>query len=785
MQNSISFKRPKDDDSFQLIKSGSSLNLNYYSSSLAPTSGGSLNISQDVVVGGGITGSLQGNADTATSASYALTASYASSIGPLTQNVSINGNLNVIGTASFTYTTASIVKVGSNTIILNTNYPASRFGGITVIDSGSFGNSSTGSLFWDSLRNTWVYSNPAGASYSGGMLISGPRNTGSLGDESGLTANYVTMGAGEDHLNMTTIFHSASITIVTGSLQVTAGITGSLSGSALTAVSSSYATSASYVQNAVSSSYANFAVSASNSTTASYIQNAVSASYATSASNAISSSYATTASLAPNYVLTSTTASMLSPYVLTSQTSSMSVASSSVAVSASYAPNLYIADGTLTGNRTISAGTGPYTLTINPATTFNGNPLTISGNQTAAAWGLNGIGLKSIAATYTDNTSTSGTVTNAAFHVLGTPTITTSTGTVTYSNLYSLYIKAPATSGTTVGTNKYSLGLEGGLYTGGLSWLAGGMLVQGSQCSIYPMINAYGGLQATAGITSIANYATNPSGVPTPSSNNQITLVSFGWSGSNGYTNLTGYQLKNVPNSNNNQDADLILYNYGSSYANTEYLRIKQSGSLLIGTPTDITSSIFTVASTSKGALLPRGTNANRTSITSPATGLLFYCTDATEGMYINKSGGWDMFGTLAATQSWSGVNTFSSNAGVTLKHLVGGSSTPTIVSGSGAGGTATVSISGTDLGGNITVTTGTVPTLSATVVTVTFAAAYSATPKCIMLTPANSTTSMLSGVNMVFVNQAGITTTTFAITSGTTALTAATTYQWFYSVIQ
>ena len=339
--------------------------------------------------------------------------------------------------------------------------------------------------------------------------------------------------------------------------------------------------------------------------------------------------------------------------------------------------NLYNADGTLTGNRTISAG--GFTLTINPATTFNGNPLTISGNQTAAAWGLNGIGLKSIAATYTDNTSTSGTVTNAAFHVLGTPTITTSTGTVTYSNLYSLYIKAPATSGTTVGTNKYSLGLEGALYTGGISWLAGGMLVQGSLCSIYPMINAYGGLQATGGIASIANYATNPSGVPTPSSNNQITLTSFGWNGSNGFTNLTGYQLKNVPNSNNNQDADLILYNYGSSYANTEYLRIKQGGSLLIGTPTDITSSIFTVASTSKGALLPRGTNANRTSITSPATGLLFYCTDATEGMYINKSGGWDMFGTLAATQSWSGTNTFNNSVTASSSLAQGTKFTPTL----------------------------------------------------------------------------------------------------------
>lgn len=53
--------------------------------------------------------------------------------------------------------------------------------------------------------------------------------------------------------------------------------------------------------------------------------------------SAVTASFAQTASLAPNYVLTSVTSSMLAPYVLTSQTSSMSVASASVATSASYA----------------------------------------------------------------------------------------------------------------------------------------------------------------------------------------------------------------------------------------------------------------------------------------------------------------------------------------------------------------------------------------------------------------------------------------------------------------
>jgi hypothetical protein len=34
-------------------------------------------------------------------------------------------------------------------------------------------------------------------------------------------------------------------------------------------------------------------------------------------------------------------------------------------------------------------------------------------------------------------------------------------------------------------------------------------------------------------------------------------------------------------------------------------------------------------------------TNAQRTAIASPAIGLIVYCTDAVEGLYVNKSTGW------------------------------------------------------------------------------------------------------------------------------------------------
>ena len=66
------------------------------------------------------------------------------------------------------------------------------------------------------------------------------------------------------------------------------------------------------------------------------------------------------------------------------------------------------------------------------------------------------------------------------------------------------------------------------------------------------------------------------------------------------------------------------------------------SGSVGIGANTTINASaILDITSTTKGFLPPRMTNAQRTAIATPAVGLIVYCTDATEGLYIYKSTGW------------------------------------------------------------------------------------------------------------------------------------------------
>jgi hypothetical protein len=74
-----------------------------------------------------------------------------------------------------------------------------------------------------------------------------------------------------------------------------------------------------------------------------------------------------------------------------------------------------------------------------------------------------------------------------------------------------------------------------------------------------------------------------------------------------------------------------------------EAMRLTSNGNLLLGTITNQASSKLTINSTTQGFLPPRMTNAQRTAISSPAVGLIVYCTDATEGLYIYKSTGWTL----------------------------------------------------------------------------------------------------------------------------------------------
>jgi len=199
----------------------------------------------------------------------------------------IDQNLTVLGSSSIQYITSSQLNIGTNLITVNTATPAVRFGGLAVYDSGSTGTGLTGSILWDSQNDVWVYSNPSGAAYDGAMILVGPRNSSGLGSEVGINQWYATIGNGSHHMTSSQIYNSGSLirletnTQVTGTLNVSQGITGSLFGTASWATN---ALTASYVVNAISSSYAATASYVVNALTASYVLQAVSTSYSQTAS---------------------------------------------------------------------------------------------------------------------------------------------------------------------------------------------------------------------------------------------------------------------------------------------------------------------------------------------------------------------------------------------------------------------------------------------------------------------------------------------------------------------
>jgi hypothetical protein len=153
----------------------------------------------------------------------------------ITGSLYVSENLTVYGSSSFVYVTSSQLAVSNSYISVNVFEPAERFGGLKVYDSGSESHQATASLLWDSLQNHWIYQNASGSNYSGGMLLSGPRNTGSLGEELGLTSGKIAKSVGGDHLDNSIMNEAGSTIYITGSLSAT----GTVYGTNITAIETS------------------------------------------------------------------------------------------------------------------------------------------------------------------------------------------------------------------------------------------------------------------------------------------------------------------------------------------------------------------------------------------------------------------------------------------------------------------------------------------------------------------------------------------------------------------
>jgi hypothetical protein len=157
-------------------------------------------------------------------------------------NLDVGGNFTIFGTASINYVTTSVF-VGLEFIDLNTDLPALRYAGINVGDSGSSGVSS--SFWYDSTNNDWIFVHAdQGSAQTSSIAIFGPIAYGNLGNEVGVTGNYLTKGElvnGGDHdhhITSSQIYDDGTTVAIAGNLQVTGSLyagnlTGSLNGSNL------------------------------------------------------------------------------------------------------------------------------------------------------------------------------------------------------------------------------------------------------------------------------------------------------------------------------------------------------------------------------------------------------------------------------------------------------------------------------------------------------------------------------------------------------------------------
>ena len=145
-------------------------------------------------------------------------------------------------TSSILYFTSSTLDIGTNIISVNVATPQ-RFGGLAVIDSGSGTPYRSGSILFDSQNNQWIFihqNTPAGAVTSS-VFIQGPQTFNNLGNETTITTNRLTKGAGGDlgeHITSSNVTDTGTLVSINSITQITGSTTISGSGVVLQLIGS-------------------------------------------------------------------------------------------------------------------------------------------------------------------------------------------------------------------------------------------------------------------------------------------------------------------------------------------------------------------------------------------------------------------------------------------------------------------------------------------------------------------------------------------------------------------
>lgn len=290
-------------------------------------------------------------------------------------------------------------------------------------------------------------------------------------------------------------------------------------------------------------------------------------------------------------------------------------------------------------------------------------------------------------------------------------------------------------------------------------------------------IQAYG-LNQTLGVATITNALTNSDSSLTITAAGSNTQVQYNNSGA--FAGSANFKWINGSNS-------LVIGNISGTFI--QNLFIQGSGATTglantAGSRTQVTAGTYTDnATASSGTATYWGSDLFNSATLAASNTSVTYTNAAT--IYVKAP----TAGTNITITNPLSVEASTGNISIDAGNLQTNSIrsnglAPAIAAGTGAGTSPTISISGSDMAGTITLTTGTLPTLSATIATITYNVPYGIKPH-VVLTPVNSNAALLSGVTMVYVNDASSSNSVFVLTAGTTALSAATAYTWYYQVIQ
>ncbi len=136
--------------------------------------------------------------------------------------------MTVLGSSSISFISQSTLDIGTSVITVNTLSPGTRFGGLSVIDSGSSPRVS-GSIFFDSLKDEWIFihQQAVGAGVTSSLFLMGPQTFDNIGNETNLTTNKIPKSQNAEHLSDSQISDDGVTVSITNGLTVGTNLTAS------------------------------------------------------------------------------------------------------------------------------------------------------------------------------------------------------------------------------------------------------------------------------------------------------------------------------------------------------------------------------------------------------------------------------------------------------------------------------------------------------------------------------------------------------------------------------